>query len=92
MSRTPEQVKADDALTEAINAVHRAYHDDSQGVLTTYLVLAHRTYWGDNGERFVSSFCNTKDSDVPLFEQLGMIEYARTPIRMQIADSYRNQA
>ena len=40
MPRTPEQVAADDTLTEAIEQVHRAYQDEGggpvEGVLTEY--------------------------------------------------------
>ena len=44
MSRTPEQIAADDNLTAAIEAQQRAYHDDNEGVLTEYVIVSERTY------------------------------------------------
>ncbi|WP_454199576.1 hypothetical protein [Nocardia sp. Marseille-Q1738] len=88
MPRTPEQVKADDALTEAIEVVHRAYNDDVEGVLTTYVVLAQRTWWDEEGRRFAASYCTPKDCNVTLSEQLGMVEYASTVYRSEIIDSF----
>lgn len=81
MSRTPEQVAADDALTEAIERVHRAYEDEDgpiEGVLTEYVVLAIRQYWDDDGDSCTATYSSPRDSGVPISHLLGMVEYAST--------------
>ncbi|WP_280498376.1 hypothetical protein [Nocardia farcinica] len=86
MSRTPEQVAADEALTEAIEAVERAYHGDvNQGVLTSYVVIAKRKYWDEDGDGVTAISSMPKDSDVSIDELLGLVEYAATRYRAEIA-------
>lgn len=85
MARTAEQIAADDGLTAAIEAVQRAYHD-VEGVLTTYIVMAKRKWWDEDGDPFVGYYRLTKDDDVPLDEQLGLIGYADTRVRKMIAE------
>ncbi|SLG33875.1 Uncharacterised protein [Mycobacteroides abscessus subsp. abscessus] len=50
MPRTPDQVAADDALTEAIDTVWRIYsEDDDPGLLLDYVVVATRRGIDDDG-------------------------------------------
>ncbi len=82
MARTPEQVKADEALTEAIETAQRAYYgDDIDGVLTTYLVVAKRKWWGEEEGTYVGYHRLVKDNDGPLDEQLGLLEYTAARVR-----------
>lgn len=85
MNRTPEQVAADNALTDAIEAVERAYHGESEGVLTTYVVIAKRKFWDEDGTGVTAITSASKDSDVSLDELLGLVEYAAARYRLEIA-------
>ncbi len=85
MTRTPEQIEADNALTDAIEAVHRAYDDDIEGVLTKYVVLAQRQWWDDDGDSITASYSSPRDLGVPVSDLLGMVEYASTRFRAEIA-------
>jgi hypothetical protein len=92
MPRTTEQIAADDNLTEAIEAVQAAYYseygDDASphGVLTSYVVLAKRKWWDEDGDGVTASYSIPKDNDVPIDELLGMVEYASTRYRKSIAE------
>ena len=86
MSRTPEQVTADDTLTAAIEAHQRAYHDDNEGVLTDYIVIAQRTYWDDDGDRCQAVYLTARDDNIGLSQQLGLAEFASIIIRRHITD------
>ena len=84
--RTPEQVAADEALSAAVDAAQRAYDDDTEGVLTSYVVIAKRRYWnGDDGYTAISTL--GMDNNVPLDEQLGLTEYASTVLRTEITQA-----
>lgn len=86
MTRTPEQVAADDALTAAIEAVQQAYHgDDNVGVLTSYVVLVKRKFWDSDGDGVTAISSMPKDGDVSIDELLGLVEYASTRYRVEIA-------
>jgi hypothetical protein len=86
VTRTPEQVAADDALTAAIEAVQRAYHDDgNEGVLTSYIVIAKRRYWEADGTGVTAIDAIPKDGQVPLDECLGLVEYVGVRYRADIA-------
>ena len=85
MTRTPEQIAADDALTSAIEAVHQAYYADGvEGVLTKYIVLAQRQWWDEDGDAMTANYMSPRDNGIPLSDQLGLTEYASTRIRRQI--------
>lgn len=84
MTRSPEQIIADDALTAAIEAVHRAYNDDTQGVLTKYVVLAQRQWWGDDGDQLTANYGSPREDGVPISDLLGMVEYASAVYRHTI--------
>ncbi|MBW0275011.1 hypothetical protein ATM97_27810 [Nocardia sp. MH4] len=85
MARTPEQVAADDALTTAIDAVHRAYDEDTEGVLTGYVLVAKRHFWDSDGDSLTAVHMTT-GSDTAISDQLGMLEYASTLCRKRIAE------
>ncbi len=88
MSRTPEQIAADEALTEAIEAVHRAYFaDDVRGVLADYVVLSQRHFWDDDGDPVTQTWmCPRDDNSVPLTHLIGLCDYALTRYRKTIAE------
>lgn len=85
MTRTPEQVKADDELRAAIENVHQAY-DDVEGVLTKYVVLAQRQWFDDDGDRVTTNWANPSDGCVPISDLLGLVEYAAARYRRAITD------
>ena len=86
MARTPEQVAADDALTAAIEAMHRAYHPEIEGVLTKYMVLAQRQWWDEDGDAVTANCMSPRDNSVPLSDQLGLVEYAGARLRAMIME------
>lgn len=86
MTRTPEQITADEALTAAIEAMQLAYHGEPEGVLTTYLVVAKRRWWDDDGDSLTAVYIDVKDGDIPIDEQLGLAEYAAARIRRRITE------
>ncbi|MCK8670990.1 hypothetical protein M1M07_07645 [Rhodococcus sp. HM1] len=87
-SRTPEQIAADDALTEAIEKVLEAYYpDDNDGIMLEYVVLVRSRDWNDDGISITASSMLTRDNDVPVDLLLGMTEYASARLRKQIAEA-----
>ncbi|MBX4168058.1 hypothetical protein K3M35_05175 [Rhodococcus sp. DMU2021] len=86
MPRTPEQIAADDALTAAIENHQAAYHDDNEGVLTDYLVIAGRTFWDDDGDQVEAVYLTVRDDSVSLSKQLGLVEFASLIVRRHITD------
>lgn len=90
MPRTPEQVTADEALTEAIQRCWRAYYegepyaDDgvpveaaAEGVMMEYLVIGTMRNFDNEGDPYTHVFHIYRDGDVPVHRLLGMLEYAR---------------
>lgn len=90
MPRTPEQVAADDALTEAIKRTWRAYWENEpyadsdvpeeaagEGVMMEYMVIGTMASFDKDGEPYTHVFHVYKDGDVPIHRLLGMLEYAR---------------
>lgn len=84
MARTPEQIAADEALEAAIDTVHAAY-DDTEGVLTGYVLVAKRHFWDSDGDSLTAVHIST-GSDTAISDQLGMLEYASTLCRKHIAE------
>ncbi|SBT63940.1 hypothetical protein GA0070622_0908 [Micromonospora sediminicola] len=86
MSRTPEQVAADQALTAAIEQVLLAYADDGQAwVLTEYVVISAQQRFDDHGHGVTAVGCFNRDDAVPVHRILGLVEYAATRTRKTIA-------
>ena len=50
MARTPEQIKADNALEAAIEAALKAYNRNTPGVMLAYIVVAEHAEYNDSGE------------------------------------------
>lgn len=82
MPRTPEQKAADEALTEAIEGVWRAYDpdDDDPGLLTDYLVIAVRRGFDAEGDSWTSVGSFSRDDSVPAHTQLGLLEQRRAAL------------
>jgi hypothetical protein len=79
VSRTPEQRKADDNLTEAIDAVRKAYdcHGEIDGFLMTdYVVIYAAQKYDKDGDSLTALGIMPRDADVPLYRLMGMGEYA----------------
>ena len=85
MTRTPDQVAADDALTAAIERVLQVYDDGDAWVLTEYVVVTAQHRFDDDGEGLTAVGALFRDSDVPIHRALGLLEYASTRMRHRIA-------
>jgi hypothetical protein len=85
MSRTPEQIAADEALTAAIEQVWRAYDDDPDpGLLLDYTVIAARRGVHDDGETWSSVGAFTRDDNVPTFVQMGLLQHRLTRLKQSL--------
>ncbi|WP_280389813.1 hypothetical protein [Nocardia wallacei] len=76
MSRTPEQRDADEALTAAIARVWEAYapdDDGEQGMLGDYIVIGARFGFDEHGDRWTQVGSFTRDNNVPMYIQLGLL-------------------
>lgn len=87
MSRTPEQIAADDALSAAIDDVWHAYYPESEkGILLEYVVLARSRSFDEEGDALTAHAMMPRDGEVPIDLMLGMTEYACTRLRKRIAE------
>jgi hypothetical protein len=87
VSRTPEQVQADDALTAAIEQCMHAYHGQERPfVLTEYLVITSQQGFDDDGEGLTAVGALYRDNDVPTHRAVGLIEYVGARLRKNITD------
>jgi len=86
MGRSKEQREADDALTAAADAVHRAYNDDgeAEGIIIKYLLISQRQWWDEDGDSWTMVYINVKDGEVALNDQLGLCEFASARMRHAI--------
>ncbi len=80
--RTPEQKAADQALTDAIDAVYRAYNHvealteaDGPVVLTDYVVVCAFQGWDSDGDQFTQIMLTPRDGDMPVYRILGLLDY-----------------
>jgi hypothetical protein len=77
MERTPEQKTADDALSEAINAVVEAYgYRQPDMANINYLVLIEQAGWDGDGDRRTGIVSLYKDGDLPWTTILGLMRAA----------------
>ncbi|MEV0357125.1 hypothetical protein AB0H71_13790 [Nocardia sp. NPDC050697] len=80
--RTPEQIAADEALTEAIQNAWLAYAPNSDfGVLMEYVVLARRRTFAEDGEPLTANIMIPRDQDVPIDLLIGMTGQAEAIFR-----------
>jgi len=87
MSRTPEQVAADDALTAAIEKWLQAYDpDDEPRILGEYVVHARIRVFDEDGDALTHHALIPRDGYVPTDLMLGMTEYAATLLRNRITE------
>jgi hypothetical protein len=85
--RTPEQVEADGALTEAVERCLRAYQEDGTAwALSEYVVISSQHRWDDDGDGITAVATLYRDSDVPVHRALGLVQYAATRMRALIAE------
>ena len=74
MSRTAEQVAADDALTAAIVAVDRAYNGHGQDdILIEYVVCAAWQRMSEEGDVEDGTSTIGKDGGIPGYRQRGLL-------------------
>jgi hypothetical protein len=101
MPRTERQIKADDALTEAILETWRAYYAEEEepecnadvpaealkeGVMMGYLVLGTMHSLDENGDSYTRVFSLPRDSDTPMHRLLGLVAHADTRFRAIISE------
>ncbi|WP_418345259.1 hypothetical protein [Rhodococcus pyridinivorans] len=86
MSRTTEQIDADEALTEAIEQVWKSYSEegDPGGVLVEYVIVANYRTWDEDGDSITTTLLHNRDDAVPLSNQLGMAEFLAARVRKAI--------
>jgi len=77
MSRTDEQIKADEELTNAIEKCIRAYGYEEAFILTDYMVIAAQTKLDEDGDSVNAYTYLYRDSDMPYHKILGLMEVAR---------------
>lgn len=81
MARTPQQIAADDALTEAIKQVERAYADGGEDpdryLLTDYVIVtAANRFDAAEGASYSRVSILMRDSDVPAYKVIGLLRFA----------------
>lgn len=77
VSRTEEQIKADENLTEAIDQCIRAYGYEEDFILTDYMVIAAQVKLDEDGDTVTAYSYLYRDSDLPYHKILGLMEVAR---------------
>jgi hypothetical protein len=79
--RTPEQIKADDALTAAIDDARRAYWPadapPDTGIMTDYMVVFVARDWDEDGDSMTAVCTLVRDNDVPPHIILGLLAHAK---------------
>ena len=87
MARTPEQRAADDALTAAVEQMIAAYgnNPESPTVLTDYLVLVGMQGFDRDGDSETWVMSHPRDGNLPLYRQLGLLDYVHTRDRALVA-------
>lgn len=71
-TRTPEQIVADDALTEAIKNAMAAYDMDG-GLVTDYVVAIAAHHFDDDGGSRTSYIRLYRENDMPHYRILGLL-------------------
>lgn len=85
MGQTKEQKEAYEALTAAVDALHRAHNDgEAQGISIKYLLISQRQWWDEDGDSWTVVDISVKDGEVALNDQLGLVEFAAARIRHAI--------
>jgi hypothetical protein len=86
VSRTAEEIAADEALREAIDRAWIAGFGDGDGGLTEYIVIASRRNFDEHGTSETSVATLISDGEVPIHQLLGLCDYAATRYRKLIAE------
>lgn len=84
--RTAEQKEADDALTEAIEAVDRAYKGDHNRIAAEYMVIASYLSWDDEGDGETALSLIFRDGDIPFHRAIGLAAYAKAKLLSDITE------
>lgn len=86
MSRTPEQIDADDALTVAIDRCVEAYHGLDDGISLEYVVIVARQRISDENEAEYSFDTIYRDNSVPTTRVMGLLEAASRTLSVEVPD------
>lgn len=84
MSRTVEQISADEALTEAIQRVLNVYGIQSDYLLGDYLIVCTQARIDEDGEACSAYAHLYRNGDLPAHAILGLLDVARTRIQYQV--------
>lgn len=90
-TRTSEQKAADEALTYAIQQVRVAYAQESdepenlEYLMTDYIVVFSATRFADDGDTWSMVGHMYRDSDVPVYRILGLLDFALMRVKAAIA-------
>lgn len=88
MSRTPEQIAADEALTEAVDRAMKAYGADPEHLLIDYVVIAARRYWDDEGDACTGYAVLLRDSDLAVHQVAGLLRYGDGQVAQWLAEAH----
>lgn len=84
MSRTVEQIAADNALALAIEGVRAVYqHTESDAMLTDFLVIYAEQGYTADGEGFTRHGMLCRDANMPIYRALGLLDYQASKLRAQ---------
>jgi hypothetical protein len=86
VSRSPEQVAADEALTAVIEGVLQAYDDGDAWLLAEYVVITSQQRYDDDGDLLTAVGALYRDGSVPTHRALGLVEHAAVRLRGRITD------
>lgn len=86
MSRTEEQVEADENLTKAIDQCIKAYEGEEAFILTDYMVIAAQAKLDDAGDQSTAYSYLYRDSDLPYHKILGLLEVARARAKFHLME------
>lgn len=83
--RTPEQVAADDALTEAVlNAIEVHGLASPREVATNFVVLVSIVGVDDEGDDYTGHIKIFRDGRMPVTEQIGLLRIATLNVERQL--------
>jgi hypothetical protein len=85
MSRTPDQVKADQAVEDALAARAIAYGAEPGGVVTAWFAVTTAADYDSDGDP-VTKYALATPHDQPVHTDLGLLAYATARVRSWCVD------
>ena len=86
--RTPEQVEADEALTEALKRVNEAYYGETPFLITDYIVVYVEQSFDDEGDPLDNVAVQCRNGYIPPHKTLGLIDVARIQQELALKKSF----